>query len=84
MSTASAYINVRGINLDVVYKDIKNPHVVVYPPVGRVRIAAPHRLDEEHIRLAVIQRLPWSQRQRKQLQDAIRQSPREMMSGEPH
>jgi predicted metal-dependent hydrolase len=84
MSTASAYINVRGINIDVVYKDIKNLHVGVYPPVGRVRVAAPHRLDEEHIRLAVIQRLPWIKRQRKQLQDAIRQSPREMVTGESH
>jgi predicted metal-dependent hydrolase len=84
MSTASAYINVRGINIDVVYKDIKNLHVGVYPPVGRVRVAAPHRLDEEHIRLAVIQRLPWIKRQRKQLQDATRQSPREMVTGESH
>jgi predicted metal-dependent hydrolase len=84
MSTASAYLTVRGINVDVVYKDIKHLHVGVYPPVGRVRVAAPERLDEEHIRLAVIQRLPWIKRQRRQLQDATRQSPREMVSGESH
>ena len=84
MSTASAYLTVSGINVDVVYKDIKNLHVGVYPPVGRVRVAAPDRLDEEQIRLAVIQRLPWIKRQRKQLQDAIRQSPREMVTGESH
>jgi predicted metal-dependent hydrolase len=59
-------------------------HVAVYPPAGRVRVAAPHRLDEEHVRLAVIQRLPWIKRQRKQLQDATRQSPREMVTGESH
>ena len=70
MSTASGYLTVRGINVDVVYKDIKNLHIGVYPPVGRVRVAAPSRLDEEQIRLAVIQRLPWIKRQRKQLQDA--------------
>lgn len=84
MSTASAYLSVNGINVDVVYKDIKNLHVGVYPPVGRVRVAAPQRLDEAYIRLAVIQRLPWIKRQRKQLQDAARQSPREMVSGESH
>jgi predicted metal-dependent hydrolase len=84
MSTASAYLTVRGINVDVVYKDIKHLHVGVYPPVGRVRVAAPKRLDEEHIRLAVIQRLPWIRRQRQQLQDATRQSPREMVNGESH
>jgi predicted metal-dependent hydrolase len=84
MSTASDYLTVRGINVDVVYKDIKNLHIGVYPPLGRVRVAAPRRLDEEHIRLAVIQRLSWIRRQRKQLQDAARQSPREMVTGESH
>lgn len=84
MSTASAYLTIRGINIDVVYKDIKNLHIGVYPPLGRVRVAAPTRLDEEHIRLAVIQRLPWIKRQRTQLQEATRQSPREMVTGESH
>ena len=84
MSTASGYLTVRGINVDIVYKDIKNLHIGVYPPMGRVRVAAPARLDEEQIRLAVIQRLPWIKRQRQQLQDAARQSPREMVTGESH
>jgi predicted metal-dependent hydrolase len=84
MSTASGYLTVRGINVDVVYKDIKHLHIGVYPPMGRVRVAAPARLDEEQIRLAVIQRLPWIRRQRQQLQDAARQSPREMVTGESH
>jgi predicted metal-dependent hydrolase len=84
MSTANAYLTIRGINIDVVYKDIKNLHIGVYPPVGRVRVAAPARLDEDQIRLAVIQRLPWIKRQRQQLQDAARQSPREMVTGESH
>jgi predicted metal-dependent hydrolase len=84
MSTGSSYLTVAGINVDVVYKNIKNLHVGVYPPVGRVRVAAPVRLDDEQVRLAVIQRLPWIKRQRKQLQDAERQSAREMVSGETH
>jgi predicted metal-dependent hydrolase len=84
MSTADAYLTIRGINVDVVYKDIKNLHIGVYPPVGRVRVAAPARLDEEQVRLAVIHRLPWIRRQREQLQDATRQSAREMVTGESH
>jgi hypothetical protein len=31
MSTANGYLTVRGINIDVVYKDIKNLHIGVYP-----------------------------------------------------
>src|ERR1700730_18135808 len=84
MSTANAYLTVRGISVGVVYKDIKNLHIGVYPPLGRVRVAAPDRLDEEQIRLAVIQRLRWIKRQRQQLKDAARQSSREMLTGESH
>lgn len=84
MSTASAYLTIRGIDVDVIYKDIKNLHIGVYPPMGRVRVAAPNRLDDEQVRLAVIQRLPWIKRQREQLQSAERQSEREMVTGESH
>jgi hypothetical protein len=84
MSTANGYLTVAGINVDVVYKSIKNMHISVYPPLGRVRVAAPDRLDEEAIRLAIIQRLPWIKKQREQLRNADRQSEREMLTGESH
>lgn len=84
MSTASAYLQVAGIDVDVVYKHIKNMHIAVYPPLGRVRVAAPERLDDDAIRLAIVQRLPWIKRQREQLRSAVRQSEREMVSGESH
>lgn len=84
MSTANAYLTVRGIDVDVIYKDIKNLHIGVYPPHGRVRVAAPLRLDDDAVRLALVQRLPWIRRQRDRLQAAERQSLREMVTGESH
>ena len=84
MSTANSYITIRGIDIDVIYKDIKNLHIGVYPPMGRVRVAAPSRLDDDQVRLAVIQRLPWIKRQRDKLRSAERQSEREMVTGESH
>lgn len=84
MSTTNAYLTVRGIDIDVVYKDIKHLHIGVYPPVGRVRVAAPSRFDDDTIRLAVVQRLPWIRRQRKEMAGAARQSTREMVTGESH
>ena len=84
MSTASGYLTVRGINIDVVYKDIKNLHIAVYPPMGRVRVAAPTKFDDEKVRLAVIRRLAWIKSQRETLQAAERQTEREMVTGESH
>jgi predicted metal-dependent hydrolase len=84
MNTANAYLTIRGIDIDVIYKDIKNLHIGVYPPMGRVRVAAPRRLDDDQVRLAVIQRLPWIKRQRAQMRSTERQSEREMTTGESH
>ena len=45
------------LSIDVVRKDIKNMHLAVYPPTGRVRIAAPLRIDDEAVRLFAISKL---------------------------
>jgi len=75
---------VRGIPIEVVRKDIKNFHLGVYPPHGRVRVAAPLCLDDEAIRLAIVSRLAWIRRKRAHFQDQDRQSQREMVTGESH
>jgi predicted metal-dependent hydrolase len=77
-------MTVSGINVDVVYKQIKNLHIGVYPPVGRVRVAAPEHFNDEQVRLAVVQRLPWIQKHRRRLREAERQSERQMVNGESH
>ena len=47
MITERHAIEVRGMSVEIVRKDIKNLHVGVYPPKGRVRVAAPLRLADE-------------------------------------
>lgn len=77
-------ITVSGIVVDVVRKDIKNLHLAVYPPAGRVRIAVPLLLDDEAVRLAVISRLGWIKRQQGKFAEQERQSAREYITGESH
>ncbi len=84
MNTDRKLIEIGGIAVEVVRKDIKNLHVGVYPPVGRVRVAAPLRLDDEAVRLAVVSRLGWIRRQQKAFSAQERQSQREFVSGESH
>ena len=80
----SSRIEVRGIPIEIVRKDIKNLHLGVYPPAGRVRVAAPLRLDNEAVRLAVVSRLGWIRRQRTAFELQDRESQREFVSGESH
>lgn len=77
-------IEVAGIAVEVVRKEIKNLHVGVYPPHGRVRVAAPLRLDDEAVRLAVVSRLGWIRRKRAGFEQQDRQSQRELVTGESH
>lgn len=84
MSTDRHRIDVGGIAVDVVRKEIKNLHVGVYPPAGRVRVAAPLHLDEEAVRLAVASHLGWIRRKQKAFLGQDRQSQREMVTGESH
>ena len=77
-------IEVRGTAVDVVRKNIKNLYIRVYPPNGRVRVAAPLRLDNDAVRMAVISRLGWIRRQRAKFQQQERQSRREFVTGESH
>ncbi|WP_410497693.1 M48 family metallopeptidase [Chitinibacter sp. S2-10] len=83
MSTEHRVI-VSGITVDIYRKDIKNLHLGVYPPNGRVRVAAPLAVSDEAIRLAVIGKLGWIKRQRLKFQNQPRQSARQMVSGETH
>jgi predicted metal-dependent hydrolase len=75
---------VGGIAVEVVRKEIKNLHVGVYPPLGHVRVAAPLRLDDEVIRLAIASRLGWIRRKQGDFKHQDRQSQREMVTGESH
>lgn len=84
MSIKMHQIVVNDLVVDVFRKKIKNLHVAVYPPNGRVRVAAPLHIDDEAVRLAVISRLAWIKRQQAKFAGQERQSAREYVSGESH
>lgn len=84
MTTETRHFTVSGIKVDVVRKDIKNLHLGVYPPQGRVRVAAPLVISDEAVRLAVIDKLGWIRRQQAKFAAQPRQSQREMVNGESH
>ena len=84
MTTESHSITVSGIRVQIERKDIKNLHLGVYPPDGRVRVAAPLLVTNDAVRLAVIDKLGWIRRQQNRLTEQPRQSVREMVNGESH
>ena len=77
-------IELGDITVDVVLKDIKNIHLSVYPPAGRVKISAPLRMDIDTIRIFAISRLGWIKQQQKKFQEQERETPREYLDLESH
>ncbi len=77
-------IKVSDLDILTVKKDIKNIHLGVYPPTGRVRIAAPLQTSDETIRLLILSKMPWIKKQRSKFVKQQRQTKREYVSGESH
>jgi predicted metal-dependent hydrolase len=77
-------IEVHGLLVDVVRKDIKNLHLAVYPPAGRVRVAAPLRVNDEAVRMVVVSKFGWIQRQQRKFVGQERQARPEYVNGESH
>lgn len=80
----AARLQLGGIAVDVVLKEIKNIHLSVYPPTGRVRISAPSRMSLDTIRVFAISKLDWIKRQQQKLHEQERETPREYLDRESH
>ncbi|RIZ69438.1 MAG: M48 family peptidase [Methylococcales bacterium] len=77
-------IHLGEMAVDVVFKDIKNIHLSVYPPEGKVRISAPLRLNIDTIRVFAITKLAWIRQQQAKLRAQHRETPREYLNRESH
>src|SRR5712691_10012526 len=77
-------IELGEITVDVVKKDIKNVHLSVYPPTGKVRISAPLRMNLDTIRVFAISKLGWIKQQQKKVIEQEREPPREYLDRESH
>lgn len=77
-------LSINNLIVDVVRKDIKNMHLAVYPPTGRVRIAAPLRIDDEAVRLFAISKISWIRKHQRNFLAQDRQPPRQFKERESH
>lgn len=77
-------IELGGISISVTRKDIKNVHLSVHPPEGRVTLVAPTSTRLEVARAYAISRLGWIREQQQKLDAQARESPRQFVERESH
>ena len=80
----AARITLGDITVAVTRKDIKNLHLNVHPPDGRVTIAAPRHLSLKAVRAFAIDKLRWIRQQQRKLAAQVRETPREYLNRETH
>lgn len=84
MSTDYEKIKVSNFEVDVIRKDIKNMHLAVYPPTGRIRLSAPTSANAEMVRLFAISKISWIKKHIKNFNDQPRETRRTYQNGESH
>ena len=84
MNTKVAKKKLCDLEIHTVKKNIKNIHLAVYPPKGRVRIAVPTDTADETIDAIVLSKMPWIKQQQIKYERQQRQTKREFVSGESH
>lgn len=77
-------IQLGEISIAVTRKDIKNVHLTVHPPHGRVTLAAPTNTRLEVARAYAISKLVWIREQQRKLECQARETPRQFIERESH
>jgi predicted metal-dependent hydrolase len=77
-------IHIGGLSIQVTKKDIKNVHLSVHPPDGRVTLVAPTATRLEVARAYAISKLNWIREQQQKLKNQARETPRQFIERESH
>ncbi|GJN61386.1 metal-dependent hydrolase [Elizabethkingia anophelis] len=72
------------IEVELSFKDIKNVHLRVHPPLGRVTLSAPENMDKEHLRVYVSTKLGWIRREKKKITSQKREPEYLYITNESH
>lgn len=77
-------IEVGDLSIRLTKKDVKNVHLSVHPPDGRVTLTAPRATRTDVARAYAISKLGWIRGQQRTLKDQARESPRQFIERESH
>ena len=81
MSTA---IDLGDLRVEVIHKAVRNLHLTVLPPQGKVRVTAPMHMKLETIRVFTVSRLAWIKTQQRRMRAQEREAPRQYLERESH
>lgn len=84
MNINSCLLQIGAMEVLVIRKPIKNLHLSILPPSGKIRVSSPLQMKDDAIRTLIATRIPWIRKQQKKFVGQQRQTPRQYISGESH
>jgi predicted metal-dependent hydrolase len=78
------HIQLGDIDISVTRKDVKNVHLSVHPPDGRVTLVAPTATRLDVARAYAITRIGWIRQQKDRFAQQAREAPRQFKGRETH
>jgi predicted metal-dependent hydrolase len=77
-------VRLGDVDIAVTLKDVKNVHLSVHPPLGRVTLVAPKGTRLEVARAYAVTKLGWIRQQQEQLRGQARETRRQFIERESH
>ena len=77
-------MKIAEFEIEVERKAIKNIHLAVYPPDGRVHVSIPEAMKDDDLRMFLYSELPWIRQKHEEVTTQERQTERDFVSGESH
>lgn len=81
---ANETLHIGSVEIQVTFKAIKNLHLSVHPPYGKVTIASPDFYDLEKVKIYAATKLGWIKREQAKIRSQEREEPKLMISRESH
>lgn len=80
----NSILHIGSIEIEVTFKAIKNLHLSVHPPNGRVTIASPDFYDLEKVKIYAATKLGWIKKEQDKIRSQKREEPKLMITHESH
>jgi len=78
------HLTIDCLEIEVKFKPIKNLHLSVHPPHGKVTVSSPEFFDLEKVRVYLTTKIGWIKREQKKIASQEREGEKLMITRESH
>ncbi len=78
------HLKIGSLEVEVKFKPIKNLHLSVHPPYGKVTVSSPEYFDLDKVKVYLTTKIGWIKREQKKISEQDREGVKLMLTRESH